>query len=120
MHVLRVFLLPCVFLIGLAFFTYKLSDFLSADTPCAVGSCPRTLREGDSEKVFMYTVPAQFSVTLDERKNPYKNLDCNPRGVIESVSFAAEPPLYTSVFRAIAPGACALESNTFSAMIVIE
>lgn len=120
MHVLRVFLLPLVFLSGLVFFAYILSGLFSSDLPCDVDTCPRTLSEGDSENVFTYASATEFSVRLDERKNSYKDLHCNPAGIIEVVSFTKETPYYIGVFRAIAPGMCMLESNTFSAKIVIR
>ncbi|PIR83907.1 hypothetical protein COU18_00625 [Candidatus Kaiserbacteria bacterium CG10_big_fil_rev_8_21_14_0_10_51_14] len=120
MHVLRVFLVPLVFLGGLVFFASTLSGLLSPDTPCKLGACPETLYEGDSERVFQYTRSSVFKVRLDDRKNPPTALRCSPVGVIEAVSFNGETPYYTGTFRAMAPGACLLEGNVFSAMIVIK
>ena len=120
MQVLRAFLLPLVFLVGVVLFAYTLAGFLSNDAPCAVGACTLTLHEGDSEEVFKYTSGTEFSVRLDERKNSHKDLRCSPRGVIEEIAFTPEASHYVAVFRAVVPGACLLESNTFSAMIVIQ
>ncbi len=120
MRTLRVFLLPSVFLGALVILVYTLSDFSSSDEPCALGSCPQALFEGDSGKIFKYQNASEFSVRLDERKNSQKDLYCRPGGVIEAVSIMPETPYYTAVFRAITPGTCALESNTFSATIVIQ
>ena len=120
MRSLRIFLLPCVFLIGLAFFAYQASSLFGIDVPCNVGSCPLTLYEGDSEEVFIYRTSDQFSVVLDDRKNPRTDLHCRPDGVIDVLSFTQATPLYTVVFKGVASGACLLENNTFSAMIVVQ
>ena len=121
MHVLRVFLVPLVFLGGLVLFAQVLSGFLSSsNAPCTVGTCPAMLHEGDSERVFTYMTATEFSVRFDERKNSHRDLHCSPSGVIEVVSFTPEASYYTAVFRGVEPGTCRLESSNFSAMITIQ
>jgi hypothetical protein len=122
MRVSLLFIIPCVFIGGILVGAYYLKDFAPTGSPCALGVCPTTLREGDTGKTFTYRVGTQFKITLDERTNPARNLFCGPAGVVENVpdAFSAAPPLYTGVFQGIAPGTCTLSSNSFIATIIVQ
>ncbi len=113
---------PCILLAGLVVGAYQLGRLPRGDMPCIVGTCSLSLHEGNAGEKLVYPVGTRFTVTLDDRKNPHKFLQCSPEGIIVSVADAspAAPPLYTTLFEATSPGTCTLTGNVFIATIVVE
>jgi len=115
-------LIPCILIVGLLVGVQGLREFIRGNEPCAIGSCPAVLYEGDTGKTFVYPVRARFTVVMDARKNPQQDLVCAPEGVVQGVPHTSpiDPPLYATTFIGIAAGTCTLSSNTFVGTIVIR
>jgi hypothetical protein len=110
-----------VFLGGLLFAGMKFGDVQKETTNCTLGTCPLVIHENDSGKTFHYNVATRFSVILDSRKDPPARLRCVPDGVIGAITNAEEqePPLYSARFETVSAGTCILQSERFSAAIVV-
>ena len=114
-------LVPCLLLAGLLLGSFKLQEFAPDQKPCALGQCPLILHASDSRHTFIYSVGARFDVVLDETKGKKGDATCMPAGVVRLRQDApGEEAISGAYFEAIAPGACTLYGNNFSATIVVR
>lgn len=114
-------LIPLVLFVGLLAGVHGLRIFMRDDAPCAIGSCPEVLYEGDTGKTFVYPVRTRFTIDMDRRKNPQLDVVCTPEGVVQSVPDPSlDPPLYATTYIATSPGTCTFSSNTFAGTVIIR
>lgn len=115
-------LVPAILIIGLIVGAYNLKSFFPKSTrTCELGECPLVIHDTDTGKRFMYREATQFTVYLNEEKNPRNHLRCEPSGVIGEITNAPEtqPPFYAAIFEGVATGTCVLYNDNFAARIVI-
>ena len=74
-------LVPVILLGGFLLGAWKLNALHRTSSHCPVGSCPLSLHQDDSGKIFEYNVTTRFLVYLDSANTSQK-----PRQVIETVT----------------------------------
>lgn len=84
-------------------------------------SQPYDLIEEDNGKTFTYKITSRFTISLDDKKHPLKNLTCTPEGIIGSVSNGSVngPDNYPIMFEAVQAGECLLHNGDFQVHIII-
>jgi hypothetical protein len=82
---------------------------------------PSQVTQAQSGATLVYARGASFEAVLDPTQSPAGSLACAPAGIVSRTTPGSilRSGLYSTEFKALAPGTCTLRSGAFSATIIV-